>query len=902
MNSKDQNPAPPQWAARLLRWYCTDHLAEEIQGDLEEEYYFQARKTGLRKARIDYIRNVIGFIRPFAIKQDKSSKPKSLVNMNMIKHYVLIAIRNAVRQKTFSAINIVGLVLGLTCCLFIMLWVKDELTVDNFHLNGKKLFALYQTTASAGKVNGSYSTPYQLLYQTLNYKKRDEAAALGISEIRQAIPETEKMTSYATGYELPWGHSETLQVGEKIQKFDGSRASKDFFVMFNYATLAGDVNAALHDISSIAISRKVAEFFFTSPREAIGKSIRYENKIDFVVNAVFENVSSQSSLTFDFLINWDSQIKQLEWSSPYVLTVFQLGESANITQVEKRLNRLLQSRKDKNDTEKVTVGLIPYGDRYLHAAFENGKPAEGRMIYVRIFSGVAIFILVIACINFMNLATARSIKRAKEVGVRKVVGSSRFSLIYQFFGESILLAVFALLISVVAVEILLPSFNALTAKQIVSPIVFPAYWITLFALAVVTGIAAGSYPALYLSSLRPALILKGTLRFASSAIWFRKGLVVFQFTLSIGLLIATLVVSTQTRFVQNANLGFDRDNLVYVTIEGELNPKYALFKERALKMPGIAMVDRSTELPHEMGFIVDETDGFKNTNSGDDAIRWEGKDNNSVGFKPASVGFDFIKIMNLKIAEGRDFSHSFATDSADAFMVNEEAVKQMGMKDPIGKWISAWDKKGHVIGVLKDYHTNTLREAIKPLIIDVKEYEYFGVVLVKLEPGKTKEGLASLEAVCKEINPNYPFAFKFLDQEYDKLYRTEAVVTRLTNIFAILGIAISCLGLLGLVIFTAEQRTKEIGIRKVLGATVTNIVNLLTAEFLSLVVVSFLIASPLAGYFMHRWLAGFAYRIELSWWIFAMAGASAIFIALVTITIQAVQAAIVNPVKSLKTE
>jgi ABC-type antimicrobial peptide transport system permease subunit len=899
---KSENPRPPRWASRLLRWYCADYLTEEIQGDLEEEFYFQIKKIGLRKARLDYIRNVLGFIRPFAIKQKKFSTSNSSFGMNMIRHYLLVAARNVVRQKTFSAINIVGLVLGMTCCLFIMLWVKDELAVDNFHVNGKKLFALYQTTTSGGKVNGTYSTPYQLIYQNLNPNKRQDATAIGINEIKQAAPQVEKMTSYATGYELPWGHSETFQVGEKKQKFDGSRAGKDFFNLFSYKLIAGEANDALHDISSIAISRKMAEFFFASPQNAIGKSVRYENKIDFVVNAVFENVSAQSSLSFDFLINWDSQIKQLEWASPNDLTVLQIDETADLAQVERGLNHFLQSRLDKNDPEKITVGLKPYGDRYLYSAFENGKPVEGRMIYVRIFTGVAIFILIIACINFMNLSTARSIKRAKEVGVRKVVGSSRFGLIYQFFGESILFSALSLLISVIVTQVLLPAFNNLTGKQIASPILLPSYWITLIALALITGIAAGSYPALYLSSLRPARILKGTLRFANSAIWFRKGLVVFQFTLSIALVIATIVVSKQTHFVQNTNLGYDRDNLVYITLEGEMNPKYSLLKERALKMPGVKMVDRSTELPHAMGFVVDDTDGLKNTNAGDDAIKWEGKGNNSVAFKPASVGYDFIKIMNLKISEGRDFSHAHATDSADAFMVSEEAVKQMGMKDPIGKWISAWNKKGHIVGILKDYHTNTLRESIKPLIIDVKEYEYFGVVLVKLEPGKIKEGLASLEAVCKEINPNYPFAFKFLDQEYDKLYRNEKVITRLTNIFAMLGIAISCLGLLGLVIFTAEQRTKEIGIRKVLGATVTNIVNLLSKEFLLLVLFSFIIAAPAAGYFMYQRLQGFAYKIDLSWWIFAVAGASALMIALITISIQAFQSAIVNPVKSLRTE
>jgi ABC-type antimicrobial peptide transport system permease subunit len=379
-------------------------------------------------------------------------------------------------------------------------------------------------------------------------------------------------------------------------------------------------------------------------------------------------------------------------------------------------------------------------------------------------------------------------------------------------------------------------------------------------------------------------------RFTRAAIWFRKGLAVFQFALSIILLIATLVVSRQTNYVEHTHLGYDRENLIYIRVEGTLNPKYAVFKEQASKMPGIEMVDRSSEAPHAMGFTVA------------DAINWEGKEKDaSVGFKPTSVGFDFIKLMNLKIVEGRDFSRAYATDSA-AFMINEEAVKQMGLKDPIGKWVSAWDKKGHIIAVLKDYHTNSFHEPMNPLIMDVKEDLYFGVIMVRTEPGKTKEALTSLETVCKDINPNYPFVFQFLDVEYDKLYRNEQVTAKLSNVFALVAILISCLGLLGLVMFSAEQRIKEIGIRKVLGATVTNIVRLLSKDFLALVVVSFVIAAPVAGYFMNEWLQGFAFKISLSWWIFALAGGGALLIALLTIGVQAIQSAIVNPVKSLRAE
>jgi hypothetical protein len=336
-------------------------------------------------------------------------------------------------------------------------------------------------------------------------------------------------------------------------------------------------------------------------------------------------------------------------------------------------------------------------------------------------------------------------------------------------------------------------------------------------------------------------------------------------------------------------LGYDRENLIYIRVEGDLNAKYAVFKEKALKMPGIAMVDRSSEAPHSMGFTAD-------------AMNWEGKlPDQHIGFKPTSVGFDFIKLMNLKIVEGRDFSQARLTDTA-AFMVNETAVKHMGIKDPIGKWISAWQKKGHIIAILKDYHTNSLHLPMQPLIVDVKENLDFGVVIARTEPGKTKEALESLAKVYAEVNPNYPFAYQFVDQEYQKLYRNEQVMTTLTNAFAIVAILISCLGLLGLAMFAAQQRVKEIGIRKVLGATVVNIINLLSQDFLKLVFVSFIIGAPIAWYFTHQWLQTFAFQIDLSWWIFAVAGLSALLVALLTISVQAIQSAVANPVESLKVE
>ncbi len=889
-NRTHLKPTPPRWATKLLQSFCSRDLVEEIEGDLQEEFDYQLRQNGTARAKWDYVRNVLSFFRPFALKRKQNSINSS--RMDMLKHYSVVALRNAIRNKTFSVINIAGLAMGMTCCLFIYLWVMDEKAVDNFHTKGNTLYNIYQMSTAHGQVTGNYSTPFSHV---------GERAVIDLADAQESIAEIKDLNFYTTNYEKPWGRPETFQVGEKMYKFEGSCATPDFFTMFSYPLVAGDPNTALKDMSSISISRHMANLFFNSPQEAIGKTIRYENRIDYTVTAVFEDITSHSSLKFDFLINWKSHMTQLEWGTPIILTTLELDENVNIQDMERKLNAFLKPRLDKNATEQISVGLRPFRDQYLYSQFVNGKPAEGRIIYIHIFSGVAVFILIIACINFMNLATARSIRRAKEIGVRKVVGSSRLNLIVQFFGESLLLSAVALIFSLFLIQLLLPSFNAFTGKAIISPLADLSYVILFVSLMLITGLIAGSYPALFLSSLKPSRVLKNAMSFGSFTIGLRKSLVCFQFVLSIGLLIATLVITGQTRYAQNKNLGYDRENVVYVRLEGTLNAKYSLLKQKALTMPGIEMVSKTGEIPQAMSFVVDENDGLKETADGNDAINWEGK-THSVGFKPASVDFDFPKLMKLSVVEGRMFSREFATDSADAFMVNEEAVKQMGLKDPIGKWVQAWKKRGHIIGVLKDFNTGSLRELIRPLIIDVKDYEYWGIILFRMEQGKTKEALASIEKVCKEINPNFPVSIQFMDAEYNKLYQSEKVVTKLTNLFALLGISISCLGLLGLVMFAAEQRTKEIGIRKVLGASALNIINLLSNDFLKLVMISFSIAAPITGYVMYQWLGGFAYKISLSWWIFAIAGGAVLLISFITVAAQALQAARVNPVKSLKAE
>lgn len=804
----------------------------------------------------------------------------------MLKNYFLIAFRNIFRQRLYALINVLGLTMGMTCCLFIFLWVSNEKAIDNFHGNGRNLFAVYQTFTVNGKKDGSYSTPLRIITGQ-NYP------TFLLEDIQKSVPLVRNQVYYATGYELPWGHAETFQSGEKKLKLEGARAGKDFFKMFDYPLIEGNPATVLADLKGIAVSRKMATLFFGTAKNAMGKSLRYENKLGFIITGVFEDLPPQSSLHFDFLFNWEAQKKLLEWASNDFQSYVELEPNADARLAEYLINQYLQPRLDKNESVKIQVGLQRYGDKYLHSNFVNGKPAGGRIEYVRIFSGVAIFILIIACINFMNLATAQSVKRAKEVGLRKVVGSTRAQLMGQFFGESLLYSFLAMALSILLLIILLPAFNQFTGKEIGLPFEKTGFWLSLATLMFLTGIFSGSYPALYLSSLKPVRVLKGVVRFTRGSAWFRKGLTVFQFALSILLLVATIVITGQVSYVQNTDLGYNRENLIYTRIEGELTDKvkYHLFKNQLAGMPGIAMIDRSSEAPHAMDFVVT------------DAVNWEGKDKlENIGFKPASVGFDFVRLMNLKIVKGRDFSREVAKDSTDAFLINEEAVREMGLKDPLGKWVSAWQKKGHIIGILKDYHTHSLREPIKPVILDVKEYENFGVIIARTLPGRTRDALASLSKVYREINPNYPFAYQFVDEEYKNLYSNDLIISKLSVLFASLAILISSLGLLGLVMFSAEQRTKEIGIRKVLGASGRAIFLLFSNEFLKLICIAFIIAAPISWYIMHSWLQDFAYRIDISWWIFVAAGSTSILVALITVSFQTIKAALANPIRSLRTE
>jgi putative ABC transport system permease protein len=789
----------------------------------------------------------------------------------MIKNYLLVAWRNLVRNKAFSAINILGLALGMTCSLLTLLWVHDERSVDGFHANGKQLYQIYERMYFDGKVMADYSTQ-----------------GLLAGELKRVIPDIQYSSS------LEHCTTNTFEARNKISKMSGSFANADFFTMFSYPLLQGTQQTALNTLEGVAISRKMANLFFGSPAAAMGQALRYENSENFRVSAVFEDLPANSSMQFDFLRSWkafevenDNWIHS--WGSNDPSTYIQLRKDADPAKVKGEIRDFIYRYKEKSPSFRVELDMTPFPENYLHSVFKNGFIDGGRIEYVRLFSVVAAFILLIACINFMNLATARSTKRAKEVGVRKVIGAGRPTLMAQFMGEALLLTLLSIMLAIALSALLLPAFNSLTGKQLSLPVRQPVFWVAMLGLLLTAGFVAGSYPAIFLSSLQPIRVLKSSLRFSGGATFFRKGLVVFQFMLSMMFLVGMIVIYRQMDYIQTKNLGYERENLVYLPLEGELAEKYALFKQEAEKSPGILSISKIRQAPTE----------FHN-HTGD--IRWVGKDpNQEVSFVSTDVGYDFVKTMKLELAEGRDFSRDFPTDST-GFIVNEMAVKKMGYRDAIGKTFWWGSRQGKIIGVLKDFHFASLHQAIEPLVIRLYEDRQWGTLLVRLGAGKDKQGLASLQKLCRELNPAFPFTYQFSDEEFNKLYKSEQLVSKLANYFAFLAIFISCLGLLGLAIFTAEQRTREIGIRKVLGANVTGIVSLLSKDFLRLVVIAIVIASPLAWIIMHGWLQGYAYRTPLHWWIFAVAALAAVVIAFVTVSFQAIKAAMANPVKSLRAE
>jgi len=790
----------------------------------------------------------------------------------MIKNYLKVAWRNLLRNKAQSFINIAGLSVGLACSLLILLWVQNEESIDGFH--SPQLYTVIGILHSNHtNISGMYDTPGVLS-----------------DELKRVVPEIE----YATG--MGFGETSTFRVGEKILKIQGNSAGADYFKMFSFPLIEGTPQNALNSPSSLAISRKMAEQFFGSAHNAIGKNILYQNAKNFTITAVFENLPKNVSQTFDFLTNWEAFLNNNPWARSMgnvgPQTFVTLRKDANASLVDKKLtyfyDRYFGGINRKTSAFYVDLSLQPYAQSYLHNNVDHGRPDGGRIAYVHIFSIVAIFILLIACINFMNLSTARSLKRAREVGVRKAIGAMRSSLIGQFISESLLTTILAVAIALGIVVVVLPVFNQITQKEIVLPFRQVSFWLQLIGITLITGLLSGSYPALFLSSFKPVKVLKGALKLDPITTLFRKGLVVFQFVLSVILITGTIIISRQMNYIESKNLGYNRENLISVTMEGELRTKYNILKDELQKSADIKSVSRISTEP---------TDIYGSTA----AVGWIGQDTTkSIMFTTVGIGYDFFQTMQMKMVAGRAFSKDYPTDTAN-YILNEIAVRETGYKDPIGQPLRVFGRPGKIIGVVKDFHFHSMHTQIGPIIFRSGEHEQ-GPILIRTQPGKSREAVASIERLCKQLNPAFPPSYHFVDEQYQKLYQNEQIINKLSDVFAFLAVFISCLGLLGLAMFTAEQRIKEIGIRKVLGASIRSLFALLSREFVMLVTIALFIATPVTWYVMDKWLHSFQYYAPLNWWVFAIAGVLTILIALATVSFQAIKAALVNPVKSLRSE
>ena len=787
----------------------------------------------------------------------------------MIRNYFKIAFRNLLRNKVFSTINILGLAIGMASAILIFLWIQNEVSHDQFHEKKGRIYVANNRDKFDGEL-WAWSQTSKPLAPALKQEFADVEDAVRTSDL-----------------------DFLFTVGETRLNVRGTITDTGFLNVFSFPLLEGNKNA-LNSNYNIVLTEKLAKKLF-GKEDAMGKVIRIDSVDNFTVTGVLKDLPNNTRFTFEYLLPW-SYLKKIggddsSWGNNSVKTYVLLKPGIDQASFDSKIKNITINH--TKDTEKSTTQLFtqPLADAWLYSKSENGKYVGGRIEIVKLFSFIAVFILLIACINFMNLSTARSEKRAKEVGIRKVVGAQKGSLIGQFIGESVLLSFLAGILAILIVELSLRSFNSIVGKQLFIDFLNPYHWLFAIAFILFTGLLAGSYPAFYLSSFQPVKVLKGTFKPTNALVTPRKVLVVLQFTFAITLIICTIIVHHQINYAQDRDTGYSKNNLVYLTIQGETEKHYDVIKNDLLNSGAVTAVTKS------MSPITQRySDGW--------GFSWPGctEEDKKIDFIRMASDADFVKTMGVKLLQGRDLDIKNYPSDSTAVLLNEAAVKVMRLKEPIGKIIKEGSRDWHVVGVIKDFIFESPYEKISQLMVFGPK-SFFAVIHMKINPAKPMaEDLSSIEKVFKQYNPQYPFDYKFVDDEYATKFDNENRTGKLAGLFAGLTIFISCLGLFGLATYMAENRIKEIGVRKVLGASVSNITTLLSKDFLKLVILSYIIASPFAWWAMSKWLQNYPYHITIKWWVFVIAGILSILIAVLTVSYQAVKAAIANPVKSLRSE
>lgn len=786
----------------------------------------------------------------------------------MFKNYFKVTWRNLFRNKSFSLINITGLAIGMASAVLIFLWIQNELSYDLFHKKKDRIYQLYNRAVYEGRVECWASTPQVL------------AAAL-----KSDYPQVEEAVR------VNWVGAFVFHAGDKHLETQGYITDPAFLQVFDFPLVKGDAATALNGPHSIVLTEKMAQKLFGTTN-VIGKEIRVDTSALFTVTGVMKDLPNNTRFNFEYLIPW-SYMKTVHWdrdswkeSGIETYALLKPGVSEETANERFRNIVRLHARDAENE-----IFVHPLRKWRLYSRFENGKVAGGYIETVRLFGIIAGFILLIACINYMNLSTARSEKRAREVGIRKVAGAGKGLLIGQFIGESIMIAFFAGILALLTVQLSIGRFSEITWKTLYVPYTNPYFWLLSAGFIVFTGIVAGSYPAFYLSAHKPVSVLKGTFKAARALVTPRKVLVVLQFSFAIILIISTIVIYRQIRYAQDRNAGYDKDQLAFIFAKGNLLQHYHSVREDLVNSGAVKALT----------FTSSPISSIWN----DDNYTWAGKtpDQNGNCIK-VHADSDFAGTMGLQVTTGRDLDlRTYPSDSA-GILLNESAVKLMGFKDPVGQTVRSGEGDWHVVGVVKDFILGSPYQPVQPVVIQgAGRHSWFGTITFKLN-GKnaTADNLKKIEAVFKKYNPDYPFVYYFADDAYAQKFDYERRTAVLAGLFAGLTIFISCLGLFALAAYMAESRIKEIGVRKVLGASVAGITALLSVDFLKLVIIAFMIASPVAWWCMNNWLQDYTYRAPINWWIFALTGLLSMLIAIATISYQAIRAALANPVKSLRTE
>ena len=793
----------------------------------------------------------------------------------MYRNYLKIALRNLRKNKISSLINIGGLAVGMAVAMIIGLWIWDEVTYDRYHANYERIAQVMQHQTFNGEVGTQVANP-----------------ALMGGEIRDKYGSDFKYVLQSS-----WNGDHTLAYQDKKLLKPGNYFEPEVTEMLSLNMLQG-TRDGLKEPYSILLSASVAKAFF-GDADPMGKIFKVDNQADVKVTGVYEDLPLNSTFRdMTFILPWklylisNPWVEEMEgpWGSNFTQTFAQIADHAEMAAVSAKIKNVKLNKVDKEEARyKPVVFLHPMSQWHLYEEFKDGKNIGGRIQTVWLFGIIGLFVLLLACINFMNLSTARSEKRAKEVGIRKSIGSLRTQLITQFFSESLLVAMFAFVFSIVLVLLMLPFFNAVADKKMSILWSNPFFWTIGIVFSLLTGLIAGTYPAFYLSSFQPLKVLKGTFRVGPWAAVPRKVLVVVQFTVSITLIIGTVIVFRQIEFAKNRPIGYERDGLVYTRITEPIHTHFDAISHE-LKSSGAIVAMTGSGSP---------TTEVWNTNGG---FNWEGKDPSlGVDFPNNAVTHDYGKTVGWKIKAGRDFSREFASDTS-AFILNEAAVKFIGFKEPIGSILEWNDEPYRVIGVVEDLLVQSPYQPVRPSLFHI-ETGQANLAILKINPERSpKDALGKIAAVFAKNDPASVFNFQFVDEEYAQKFGDEVRTGKLATFFAILAVFISCLGLFGLASFVAEQRTKEIGVRKVLGATILNVWGLLSREFIALVLISCLLAIPLSYYYLHAWLQKYEYRTEISWWIFAVSVLGALAITVLTVSYQSIRAGMINPVKSLRSE